>query len=163
MTCTHVSESYGFLEGFRRYSPVALPAGAGDAYYAEVRRIAERLGARDVPASETEVSQYFADIGELLRFDERSREVLAVLARIHLPVPAAALSRDVFLGAGAVLLPDWAASRLHLTRAQRAKARVSARALRAMAPLFRSALRDGVAQRACKRVGVDPAILERWP
>src|SRR5688572_821562 len=163
LTWVHVTESYGFLEGFRRYSPVALPAGAADAYYAEVRRIAERLGARDVPASEADVTEYFARVGDVLRFDERSREVLAVLARIRLPVPAAALSREVFLGAGTALLPDWAMSRLHLTRTQRGKARASARMLHAMAPLFRSALRDGVAKRACQRVGVDPAILERWP
>lgn len=163
LTWVHVTESFGFLEGFRRYSPVPLPAGAADAYYAEVRRIAEHLGARDVPASEADVREYFAGVGGLLCFDDRSREVLAVLARIRLPVPVAALSREVFLGAGATLLPDWAASRLHLTRAQRAKARASARVLRAMAPLFRTALSDGVAQRACQRVGVDPAILERWP
>ena len=163
LTWVHVTESFGFLEGFRRYSPVPLPAGAADAYYAEVRRIAEHLGARDVPASEADVREYFAGVGGLLCFDDRSREVLAVLARIRLPVPVAALSREVFLGAGATLLPDWAASRLHLTHAQRAKARASARVLRAMAPLFRTALSDGVAQRACQRVGVDPAILERWP
>ena len=163
LTWVHVTESFGFLEGFRRYSPVPLPAGAADAYYAEVRRIAEHLGARDVPASEADVREYFAGVGGLLCFDDRSREVLAVLARIRLPVPVAALSLEVFLGAGATLLPDWAASRLHLTRAQRAKARASARVLRAMAPLFRTALSDGVAQRACQRVGVDPAILERWP
>lgn len=163
LTWVHVTESYGFLEGFRRYSPVALPAGAADAYYAEVRRIAEILGARDVPASEAEVADYFARIESELRYDERSREVLAVLARIRLPVPAAGLSRELFLGAGAALLPDWAVQRLRRTPTQRMQAALSARALRAFAPLFRIALDDGVAQRACRRVGADPALLLHWP
>ena len=33
----------------------------------------------------------------------------------------------------------------------------------AIAPLFRVALNDGVAPRACRRVGAEPSMLERWP
>ena len=39
-----------------------MPTGAADRYYDEVRRIAEALGARDVPASEREVGDYFRRI-----------------------------------------------------------------------------------------------------
>ncbi|MBU8978218.1 MULTISPECIES: oxygenase MpaB family protein [unclassified Lysobacter] len=163
LTWVHVTESFGFLEGFRRYSPLALPVGAADAYYDEVRRIAEALGARDVPASEAQVRDYFAQVQDGLGFDERSREVLDVLAHIRLPVPAAGLSRELFLGAGAALLPHWAVQRLSLGTAQRTRARVAAGTLRAIAPLFRIALSDGVAPRACRRVDVEPAILDRWP
>lgn len=163
LTWVHITESYGFLEGFRRYAPMPLPGGAADAYYAEVRRVAEALGAREVPASETEVRDYFAQVRSELRYDERSREVLAVLARIRLPVPAAGLSRELFLGAGAALLPDWAEPLLRRGPAQHLKATISARTLRTIAPLFRIALNDGVAPRACRRVGADPALLERWP
>lgn len=163
LTWVHVTESYGFLEGFRRYSPLRLPDGAADAYYDEARRVAEALGARDVPASESAVRGYFDRMQPQLRFDERSREVLDVLARIRLPVPMAGLSRELFLGAGSALLPPWALQRLHYTPWQRRQAAWSASVLRAMAPLFRVALNDGVAPRACRRAGVDPAMLERWP
>ena len=163
LTWVHVTESYGFLEGFRRYSPLQLPDGAADAYYDEARRVAEALGARDVPASEAAVHEYFVHMQPQLRFDERSREVLNVLARIRLPVPMAGLSRELFLGAGSALLPSWALQRLHYTPWQRRQAALTARTLRTLAPLFRTALNDGVAPRACRRVGVDPAILERWP
>ena len=163
LTWVHITESYGFLEGFRRYGPMSLPDGAADAYYAEVRRVAEALGACDVPASEAEVRDYFARVQGELRYDERSREVLAVLARIRLPVPAAGLSRELFLGAGAALLPDWAEQLLRRRPAQRLQAAISARTLRAIAPLFRIALNDGVAPRACRRVGMDPALLDQWP
>jgi uncharacterized protein (DUF2236 family) len=163
LTWVHVTESYGFLQGFRRYCHDPLPPAAADAYYDEVRRIAEALGARDVPRSASAVDDYFASVRGDLAFDERSREVLSVLSRIRLPVPAAGLSRELFLGAGAALLPAWAEAMLGRNALQRAQARLSARALRTIAPLFRTALDDGVAQRACRRVGVDPSLLRRWP
>jgi uncharacterized protein (DUF2236 family) len=98
-----------------------------------------------------------------LRYDGRSREVLEVLSRIELPVPAAGVTRELFLGAGAALLPDWAIASLRRTSWQNSQSALSARALRAIAPLFRIALNDGVAPRACRRAGVEPTVLERWP
>lgn len=163
LTWVHVTESYGFLQGFRRYGRASLPQWAADRYYDETRRIAERLGASGVPSSAREVDDYFADVRRELAFDARSREVLAALARIRLPVPAAGLSRELFLGAGAALLPDWAAAMLGRTAVRRAQAAASARMLRMLAPLFRAALTDGVAQRACRRVGAGPGLLEDWP
>lgn len=163
LTWVHVTESHGFLEGFRRYSPLKLPAHAADRYYDEARRVAEALGARDVPASEAQVHDYFERMLPRLRYDNRSREVLDVLSRIELPVPAPGVTRELFLGAGAALLPDWAAERLHRTTWQQSQAALAARALRAIAPLFRIALNDGVAPRGCRRAGADPALLERWP
>ena len=163
LTWVHVTESYGFLEGFRRYSPLELPDGAADTYYAEVRRVAEMLGARDVPGSEAEIVAFFARVQGELRLDERSREVLRVLSSIRLPVPMAGLSRDLFLGAGTALLPEWASRTLELGRYDRARAAVSSRALRTLSPMFRVALNDGVGPRACRRVGVDPSVVDRWP
>lgn len=162
LTWVHVTEAFGFLQGYRRYARIAMPADAGDLYYAEVKRIAERLGAREVPATESDVADYFAGVRGELAFDERSREVLAVLARIRLPVPAAGLSRNLFLDAGAALLPDWAAVMLGRTMLQRARAKIAAGVLHALSPMFRLALPDGVAPRACARVGASPRILTRW-
>lgn len=161
LTWVHVTEAYGFLQGCRRYCR-DVPAAVADRYYDEYRRVAEALGATDVPASEAEVAAYFARELPRLRFDARSREVLAVLSGIRLPVPMAGLSRDLFLGAGAALLPPWAVTLLERTAVQRAQAQTSARLLRGMAPLFRRALPDGVATRACARVGVPASVLARW-
>lgn len=162
LTWVHVTESYGFLQGYRRYCR-AVPTALADAYYDEVACVAEALGARDVPACEAEVTTYFASVRDTLRYDERSREVLAVLSRMRLPVPMAGLSRDVFLGAGAALLPDWADALLQRTPLQRLQTRAAAGSLAGMAPLFRAALPDGIAPRACARVGVDAARLAAWP
>ncbi|RCS31098.1 DUF2236 domain-containing protein [Rhodanobacter denitrificans] len=162
LTWVHVSEAYCFLQGYRRYGHAALPAGAGDRYYGEVRRIAEALGARDVPASEREVANYFRRIRPELMYTGRSRVVLGLLAQVRLPVPAARLSRDLFLFAGHALLPDWAVALLGHTPWQRRQAQLAAHALWSIAPVFRAALKDGIAARACRRMDVAPEQLSRW-
>jgi uncharacterized protein (DUF2236 family) len=75
----------------------------------------------------------------------------------------AGASRDLFLGAGAALLPDWAQTMLGRGPLRRARDRTAAATLRAIAPLFRDALTDGVAPRACNRVGVAAESLRQWP
>jgi len=162
LTWVHVTESLGFLEGYRRYCR-PVPQALADRYYAEVARIAEALGAQGVPAGEAEVTAYLQRVRPELRCDARSHEVLAVLGAIRLPVPMAGASRSLFLGAGAALLPDWALDMLGRGPLQRAGDAAAARGLAAMAPLFRSALHDGIAPRACRRMGVEPDILQRWP
>ncbi|CCF67477.1 hypothetical protein KOJCDNHJ_00004 [Xanthomonas citri pv. punicae] len=92
LTWVHVTEAYGFLQGCRRYCR-QVPAAIADRYYDEARRVAEALGAADVPASEAQVDAYFASVLGELRMDARSREVLDILTSIQLPVPAAGLSR----------------------------------------------------------------------
>lgn len=162
LTWVHVTEAYGFLEGCRRYCR-DVPQAVADRYYDEYRRVAEALGARDVPASEAQVQAYFAARQPQLRMDERSREVLDVLSAVRLPVPLPGVSRDMFLAAGAALLPEWATRLLGRSRGQQLQSVVAARVLRSFAPLFRIALDDGISTRACRRVGEDPAILMRWP
>ncbi|HET6432750.1 oxygenase MpaB family protein [Dyella sp.] len=163
LTWVHVSEAFSFLQGYRRYSHVALPEGAADRYYDESRRVAEALGARDVPRSEQEVADYFRQVRPTLAYTARTRTVLEVLGEVRLPVPVPGLSRDVFLHAGAALLPEWGLRLLRRTPVQRAQARLAAHALWSMAPVFRAALSEGIAVHACRRVGLDPRVLHRWP
>jgi uncharacterized protein (DUF2236 family) len=160
LTWVHATEAFGFLEGYRRaYGPV--PRAAADRYYDETRRVAEVLGARDVPRSEDEVTAYFTTVQPRLAFTERSRTVLQVLERMRLPVPLPGLSRDLFLGAGMMLLPEWAIERIGPGRVQRLRARAATAMLSTLAPLFRASLNDGPAQRACRRVGKDPSWVRR--
>ena len=81
-------------------------------------------------------------------------------------VAAARLRRAEAVGqiAGAALLPDWAPPLLGRDRrGQRLRAALAARLLRGSAPLFRAALGDGIAARACQRMGCDPQSLLHWP
>lgn len=162
LTWVHVTEAYGFLEGCRRYCR-EIPEAIADRYYDEYRRVAEALGAREVPASEAQVHAYFEARQPQLRMDARSREVLDVLSAVRLPVPLPGVSREMFLAAGAALLPPWAERMIGRSRGQHLQSVVAARVLRSIAPLFRVALNDGISMRACRRVGEDPAILMRWP
>jgi uncharacterized protein (DUF2236 family) len=163
LTWVHVSEMSSFLAGYRAYGPMMVSTDVADTYLDETRRVAEALGARDVPRSVADMDAYIARVLPSLVFGERSRVVLEVLGRLDLPVPMAGLSRDLFLHAGAALLPDWAASLLQRSEHDLRKARWARATLRGMAPLFRVALTEGVASRSCRRVGVDPGLLSHWP
>lgn len=156
LTWVHVTEAYGFLQGYRRYAG-AVPGFHADRYFDEGRVVAEALGARAVPRTEAQVEAYLSQVQLQLACTQRSRTVLEVLSKMRLPVPVAGLSRDVFLGAGAALLPAWATGMLGRGARDALQARIASASLRTMAPLFRAGLNDGPAQRACRRVGRDPS------
>jgi uncharacterized protein (DUF2236 family) len=88
--------------------------------------------------------------------------VLGLLSQVRLPVPVAGLSRDLFLHAGAALLPEWAIGLLGRTPRQQRQARLAAHALWSIAPIFRAALKDGIASRACRRLEVSSEHLHDW-
>lgn len=163
LTWVHVTEVSSFLRGYLRYADPALPRPVQDRYYDEQARVAEALGATGVPRSVAEVEAYFDSVRPGLRYTARSREVLAVLASMRLPIPLPGVSRHLFLGAGAAVLPDWATAQLGRSRLEALRDQAAARSLEALGPLFRAALSEGVAARACRRVGLAPAALRRLP
>ncbi len=163
LTWVHVTEVSSFLRGYLLYANPALPLAVQDRYYAEQARVALALGARDVPGSVAEVEAYFAAMGPELSFTARSRTVLQVLASMQLPIPMPGVSKHLFLGAGAALLPGWAAALISRSRFERLRDQAAARSLNALGPLFRAALTDGIAARACRRVAVEPATLRGFP
>lgn len=152
----HVTEMSSFLAGYERYRGRELAPAARDRYYRETARVAELLGARRVPKSAAAVARYFDKVQPRLRFDERSREVLGVLQAIDVPVLGGAVAREVFVGAGAALLPSWALKLMGRTRLQRLRAEAAARSLQLAGPALRAALAEGVVARSCRRMGVDP-------
>lgn len=56
---THVTIYGGFLDGHLRYAPHPISGNEVDAYWDEVARVPEMLGARGVPRSRYEVEDYF--------------------------------------------------------------------------------------------------------
>lgn len=160
LTWVHCTEMVCFLAGYERYNGTALPRWQADRYFDETRRIAERLGAVDVPASRTQMDDYFTAVQPELEFDYRAREAIRWLETIQLPLAAAGLSRRLFLGAGAALLPDWALELMGRRAFDRATDRAAAMALRRAAPMLRGAMGDGVALRAARRCGATRAALD---
>lgn len=160
LTWVHVTEMWSFLAGYERYRSrqggVVLTLSDRDRYFRETSRLAEAMGAERVPKSVAGAEAYFRRLRPQLRFDERSHTVLKVLRSMQLPVPGGALFREVFLGAGAVLLPDWATEMMGRGRLHKARASAAARSLSLAAPLLRSALADGVVARSHRRLGLQP-------
>lgn len=146
----HVAEVYCFMTAYRRYRAPLLSTVEQNCYYGEMAGLADRLGAAPVPRTVAGVQDYLSAMRPQLRSDERTREVVSVLAE---PTPGLlnAPFSKVAVDAAIDLLPPWAARmhgfdlgpRRHVTRAQ----------LAGMGVLLRWALDGGAASRAQRRLG----------
>lgn len=153
LTWVHCTEMASFLDGYMRYRRAGLDIAIQDRYFDETRRVAEALGARNVPDSRAAMDEFFEAMQPQLRFDERSRDTLAVLDAMDLPIPVAGVSRRLFLGAGAALLPAWARQMMGRTQSAHLLDRSAAVGLDRFAPLIRNAMAEGVAVRSARRAG----------
>jgi uncharacterized protein (DUF2236 family) len=124
-----------------------------DRYYGEIARVAERLGARDVPRSRKEIADYLERIRPQLLCDQRSREVLRLLLNAPAPSRLAKPFGGLMMQAGIDLLPDWASDMLGVNQnpLQRQLIRAS---VKRSAPMLRWAMRNGSVQRAKRRMGL---------
>lgn len=163
LTWVHCAECWCFLRAYETYCGVGVPRAMKDQYLVEVAQIAEALGAREVPKSMGDLEAFFADVRPELVFDTRTRETLHFLGGLRLPIPFAGVSRDLFLGAAAALLPAWSLNLMQRSSLRRLRDRGAGRALRLVAPSVRDAMAEGgLAWRACRRTGADYAGLFRW-
>ncbi|MGH8191375.1 MAG: oxygenase MpaB family protein [Rhodanobacteraceae bacterium] len=160
----HCAECWCFLSAYQAYCHAGIPVAMQDRYLAEMALVAEALGAREVPRTRIELDAFLDAIRPELVFDARTREVLQVLGAIRLPTPFPGLSRDLFLGAAAAVLPRWALALIRRSTVQRMRDRTAAGTLKLIAPSIRNAIAEGgLAWRACARTGADYAELFRWP
>ncbi|AHL74429.1 histidine kinase [Stutzerimonas stutzeri] len=153
LTWVHVAEVSSFLKAHLRYLNPDLSGSDQDRYYAEVARIAESLGARDVPRSRQQIDDYLEEVQPQLRCDERSREILRVL--FNAPAPSV-LTRPfgaLMMQAGVELLPDWASAMLELHQSPRQRQLIQL-GVRRTAPVLRWAVRSGSVHRARRRMGL---------
>ncbi|MDB5973245.1 MAG: hypothetical protein JWR07_5 [Nevskia sp.] len=153
LTWVHVAEHSSFLCSYQRYAVKKLSEAEQDRYYTETSLVAEMLGARDVPKSRAEIEEYLRRMRPQLDYSERAREVRRIL--FSTPAPNAAIKpfSRLFLEAGEDLLPDWAQEMMGVQGGELARQVLLRPAVRAMAPTFRWALRNGAAARARLRMG----------
>lgn len=148
----HVAEAYSFLQSHLRYRNPALSLDDQDRYYAEFARVAQALGAENVPASVSAVEAYLQQMRPLLRCDERTLEVVRLLLNAPAPSRIAKPVGKILVWAGIDLLPNWAMAQLGLAMA--APRRKGIRfATRRIARLLRWAVRNGSWHRAMRRMG----------
>ncbi|TLX54953.1 histidine kinase [Stutzerimonas nosocomialis] len=155
LTWVHVAEVSSFLKAHLLYRNPDLPAAEQDRYYAEIARVAERLGARDVPRSRQEVARYLEAMRPELLCDERTREVARLLFAEPAPNALTKPFGKLMMQAGVDLLPEWASDMLDLTPGPARSALIRA-GVRRTAPVLRWAIRNGSVHRARRRMGLPP-------
>jgi uncharacterized protein (DUF2236 family) len=157
LTWVHVAEVSSFLTAYLRYVNPALPGEAQDQYYAEVALIAQLLGAAEVPRSRAEITAYLQAMQPELVASERTREVVRVL--MQAPVPRAAMrpAGALMRNAGIDLLPPFAQQMLGFDSFALARRTLVHPGMRAVAPVLRWALVNGVSKRARRRAVAPPA------
>ncbi|MBB5407299.1 MULTISPECIES: oxygenase MpaB family protein [unclassified Paraburkholderia] len=151
LTWVHVAEVSSFMTAHLRYVNPVLSVAAQDQYFAETARIAEMLGAVDIPRSRAEIEAYLLAMRPALVASERTREVVSILMNAPAPSFAMRPAGTLMLNAGVDLLPDWAQTMLGLNRHAALRRTFARPGVRVVAPVIRWALVNGVSKRARRR------------
>jgi len=119
LTWVQTAEAWCFVRAYRRFGPLPLPDDSVDRYLGEMAVVARRLGARWLPTTGREVSQYFAAIRPELHAGSQALSAAAFIVSSggqSLPpsAPAATVSRALLVQAAIGVLPDWARAMLQL-------------------------------------------------
>ncbi|NIE65657.1 DUF2236 domain-containing protein [Burkholderia sp. Ax-1719] len=157
LTWVHVAEVSSFLAAYLRYVNPSLPGTLQDQYYAEVAQIAQLLGATSVPRSRAEIAAYLQAMQPELVASDRTREVVRVLMEAPAPRPAMRPAGALMRQAGIDLLPPFAQAMLGFDRFALARRSVVQPGMRAVAPVLRWALVNGVSKRARRRAAMPPS------
>jgi len=110
----HVAEVSSFLNGHRRYGLLPVSPADQDRYFDEVRVVAERLGATDVPRSRAEVAAYFDQVRPELVAGAQAREAVHYLRTPAFRDRTLQAAYLIVVQAAVGLLPDWARDMLRL-------------------------------------------------
>ena len=108
----HVTETISFLDAWIRYAEPAMPRAEQDAYFAEMARVGEALGADPLPRDRAAAEALIQSFRPRLKADARTREVAQMVMRQRVGSPAVDAAAGVIMQAGLDLLPDWA-RRMH--------------------------------------------------
>lgn len=154
----HATAAYGFLNAYHRYADPSLARDDRDRYYAESTRGAEAYGASDVPSSVDELERHFAAVRPSLRNHEILEEFRRLVSTSPVLGSAGLPLQRVLVEAAIDVLPGWAVELLDLEGGQ--WLRIARRPLvRSIVALLARVVRDGPAERACRRMGVSTAVL----
>ncbi|MDO1559699.1 oxygenase MpaB family protein [Brevundimonas sp. 2R-24] len=104
----HVTEVSSFLDAWMRYAEPRMSLADQDAYFAEMARIAEALGADPIPHTRGEADALIQSFRSELRSDARTKEVASLVLRQTVGQPAVDLAARIIMQAGLDLLPPWA-------------------------------------------------------
>jgi uncharacterized protein (DUF2236 family) len=152
LTWVHVAEVSSFLTAHLHYVNPELPIAEQDQYFAETARIAEMLGAPDIPRSRAEIDAYLLAMRPELETSARTREVVRILMDARPPSASLRPAGALMLNAGVDLLPPWAQEMLGFDALAGVRRAVVRPGVKLVAPVIRWALTNGVSKRARRRV-----------
>ncbi len=104
----HVTETISFLDAWVRYARPDMPLVEQDAYFDEMARIGQALGADPLPRSRAGAEALIQSYHPQLRADARTREVADMVMRQRIGSPAVDSAAGLIMQAGFDLLPGWA-------------------------------------------------------
>lgn len=154
LTWVHVAEVSCFLRAYVRHRNPGFSGADQDRYYDEIARVAEALGAVDVPRSRAAIDDYLHAMRAQLVCDERTRKTLELV--LHAPAPnALALPwTRLMMRAGIDLLPDWAQQMLDIKQRSAARSALLDSSVGLAAKPIRWAVRNGSIHLARRRMGL---------
>lgn len=79
LTWVHATETYCFLEAWKRYVEPDMPSAEQDRYFVEMSEVAMRLGCHSVPRSYSSTIAYLRDRRGELDVSDRTREIVTLL------------------------------------------------------------------------------------
>lgn len=152
LTWVHIAECSSFMAAHQCYRNPQISAADQDRYYLEAARIAEALGAENVPTSVRQVEDYLQSMRPQLRCDARTREVARVLLAAPVPTMLVVPVRNMVMQAGVDLLPGWASAQLGMSLGD-FRTRMVRGGVRVLARVLRSSVRNGAYHCAMRRMG----------
>ncbi len=106
---TAMTQAYSVMRGHLRYHPKPLSGVRIDEYYSQYAQFAIKLGAtKPVPATRSEVADYFATMRPLLTFAEETAELADFFRRPFGPDPVSKAGSLVIMRAAFDTMPEWA-------------------------------------------------------
>ncbi|WP_432240220.1 oxygenase MpaB family protein [Herbaspirillum robiniae] len=156
LTWVHAAEVSCFLRGYLRYRNPDFSAADQDRYFAEIARVAEALGAQDVPRSRTGIEDYIETMRPQLVCDQRTLKTLELVLNAPSPNALAVPWTRLMMRAGVDLLPGWAQEMLGVTQRSPARSELLRRSVAVAAAPMRWAVRNGSIHLARRRMGLPP-------
>ncbi|WP_262422898.1 oxygenase MpaB family protein [Brevundimonas denitrificans] len=93
----HVTETISFLDAWIRYAEPAMPRAEQDAYFDEMARVGQALGASPLPRTRAEAEAVIESFRPVLRADARTREVADMVMRQRIGAPAVDAAAGVII------------------------------------------------------------------
>lgn len=147
----HLTETRSFMSAFESHRVEKISTTAKDQYFAEMKMLAEKMGAINLPASysgtNAEIEKYIPE----LHFGERAKMIIQLLDNFPTSITAKPFVK-LITRAGFLNLPDWVHPLIGRSKPTNIERLTINKSIDLVAIPVRQALKDGVAAHSLRRV-----------